>query len=76
MSLADKELINPLLHRLFLDHDINSIEKIQEKIKLSFKYFGKWSICSIRANAPFSIVFSNLNVLHDISKASKGVVME
>ena len=38
--------INPLLHRLFLDHDIiflflDKIEKIQEKFKLSFEYFWK-----------------------------------
>ena len=58
---------NPLLHRLFLDYDIISIFrqlwKNQEKFKLSFKYFwkyyGKCNICSKRANAPFSITFSN-----------------
>ena len=38
------KFVNPLLHRLFLDHDItffflDNIEKIQEKIELSFKYF-------------------------------------
>ena len=32
------------------------------------------SICSKRANAPFSIIFSDS--LHNISKASKGVIME
>ena len=60
--------INPLLHWLFLDHDIifyfkTTLKKIQEKFKLSFEYFwkcyGKWSICSKRANAPISIIFSN-----------------
>ena len=32
--------LNPLLHRLFLDHDIilGNIEKIQEKFKISFEY--------------------------------------
>ena len=47
--------IDPLLHRLFLDHDIiflvlDCIEKIQEKLNLNFEYFwmylGIWSICS------------------------------
>ena len=36
-------ILNPLLHRLFLDHDIipffDNIEKIHEKIKLRFEYF-------------------------------------
>ena len=36
--------INPLLHRLFLDHDghflfLDNIEKNQEKFKLPFEYF-------------------------------------
>ena len=31
----------------------------------------KWSICSKRANAPFSMIFSYL----DISKASKGILL-
>ena len=36
--------LNPLLHRLFLDHDIiflslDNIEKHQEKFRLSFEYF-------------------------------------
>ena len=35
---------NPILHRLFLDHDIifqflDNMEKNQEKCKLSFEYF-------------------------------------
>ena len=53
---------NPLLHRLFLDHDIfRQIEKIQEKIKLSFeyfwKYYGKCSICSKRSKCS---IFNNI----------------
>ena len=35
--------LNPLLHRLFLDHDhflfLDNIKKNQEKFKLSFEYF-------------------------------------
>ena len=59
---------NPLLHRLFfrLWHHfllLDNIEKIQEQLKLSFGYFWRYyerrSICSKRANAPFSIIFSN-----------------
>ena len=56
---------------LFLDN----IEKIEEIFKLIFqsfwKYYGIWSIYSKRANAPFSII-----ILHDISKAAKGAIME
>ena len=36
-------VVNTLLHRLFLDHDIiflflDNIEKMQEKLKFSFEY--------------------------------------
>ena len=40
------------------------MEKNQGKFKKSFeyfcKYYGKWSICSIGANTPFSMIFSNM----------------
>ena len=44
-----KSLLNALLHRLFLDHDIifyflDNIEKIQEKFKPSFEHFQVHSI--------------------------------
>ena len=44
-------------HFLFLDN----IEKKSRKTILEYfwKYYGKWSICSNRANASFSIIFSN-----------------
>ena len=50
-------LMGPLVrsrhHFLFLDN----VEKNQEKFKSNFEKNGKWSICSKRANAPFSIIF-------------------
>ena len=33
--------------------------KNEVKFWILLKYYGKWSICSKRANAPFSIIFSN-----------------
>ena len=57
---------------LFLDNN----EKIQEKFKLNFeyfwKYYGKWSICSKRANAPFSI-FSNIWYFKGVKRRYYGV---
>ena len=59
--------INPLLHRLFLDHDIiflflDNIEKNQEKLSKvlkTFKYHEQWSICSKGAkHSFFFIIFS------------------
>ena len=44
--------INPLLHD-------NAFEKL-----CIWKYYGKWSICSLGANAPFSIKFSKVFRLH------------
>ena len=58
--------INPLLFRLFLDHDIiffflTTLKKNQEKFKLiTFEnIMEKPSICSFVANALFSIIFPN-----------------
>ena len=30
------------------------------EISSIWKYYGKWSICSLGANAPFSIIFSKV----------------
>ena len=40
-------VVKPLLHRLFLDHDIifyylDNFEKVEEKFKVSFEYFWKY----------------------------------
>ena len=61
--------------------DLNNIVKISRKISLSleyfWKYYGKWSICSKRANAPFSIIFSSTVVFQRCQMAllwSKGLI--
>ena len=68
-----------LLHRLFLDHDIISNFRQHKKFKLSFeyfwKYYGKWSICSKRSNAPFYIIFSNLWSFKGIKRRYFGAVI-
>ena len=50
--LTPKAIFRSWHHFLFLDN----IEKIQE-FWILLKHYGKWSICSKRANAPFSIIF-------------------
>ena len=74
---------DPLLHKLFLDHDIifyflDNIKKIQEKFKLSLNIFEKimenGAFAPKRAIASFSIIFSKR--VHDISKLSTGASME
>ena len=60
-------------HFLFL----HNIEKNHEKYKLGFeyiwKYFWKWSICSKRANAPFSIIFSTTWYFKGVKRRYYGV---
>ena len=62
-------MLNPLIHN-------NAFElfmylKILWKMEhLLQKYYGKWSICSFGANAPFSI-FSKLNFFLNFSMLSK-----
>ena len=58
--------VNPLLHSLIVDHDLvfyfqTTLKKIKKKLSFEYfwKYYWKWSICSKRANAPFSIIFWN-----------------
>ena len=62
---------------------VKNQEKIQEKIRFSFeyfsKYYGKWSICSKRANSPFSIIFSKYMIFQWRQKAllwSKGIIFK
>ena len=57
--------INPLLHWLFLDHDIiflflDKIEKIQEKFKLSFEYCLKiiWKMEHLLQKSKCSIFYN------------------
>ena len=61
---------NPLIHRIFLDYDIifhywTTVKQIQEKFNKSFEDFWK-------CYRKWSILFQ----IYDISKASKGVIME
>ena len=75
--LCFKILLNPLLHRLFINHIIfcflDNIEKIQEKFWILFE--------NIMENGAFApkeqmLHFPYFFQIHDISKASKGVIME
>ena len=43
---------------LILYHMITPFDAFE--ISCIGKYYGKWSICSIGANAPFSIIFSKV----------------
>ena len=50
-------------HYIFVDN-IENLRKFRLSFEYFWKYYGKWSICSNRANAPFFIIFS----IHDVSK--------
>ena len=75
LAFSSHESFNLLLHRLFLDHNIifyfkTPLKKIKKKLR---KYYGKWSICSKRANAPFSIIFSNSKYFKGVKRRYYGV---
>ena len=78
MSSCISEFINPLLHRFFLDHDIifyfklKLKKKIKKQLSKVLNTFENIMKNEAFANASFPIIFS----IHDISKGSKGVIME
>ena len=58
-SLENSMTVNPLIHRLFLDHDIiffDNIEKSSRKIEVLNTFEN---VIENGAFAPFSILFSN-----------------
>ena len=68
-------IFNPLLHRLFFLF-LDNIEKITQKLKLSLNTFENIKESGTFARKEQMFHFSEFFQIHDISKASKGVIVE
>ena len=67
ISLVYSKCLNPLLHRLFLEHDIifyikTTLKKFKKNLRLFLNTFENMENGAFAANAPFSIIliFSNM----------------